>query len=119
MEYLALFGADGHRKASVPCDVTLTDERKQALLSDGYVEITEEDFAYYIGNKGSGKNDTGYIRGKDGKPTDAPPQEPQPQEPYIDEERLTLYEAMAAQEARIVAQEARLSALEAKGGGAK
>ena len=73
MEYLALFGADGHRKASVPCDVTLTDERKQALLSDGYVEITEEDFAYYIGNRGRGKNGTGYIRGKDGKPTDAPP----------------------------------------------
>ena len=73
MKYLALFSAEGRRETTIPCDATLTDERKQALLAEGYVEITEADFAYYIGNKGSGKNGTGYIRGKDGKPTDAPP----------------------------------------------
>ena len=73
MKYLALFSTEGQRETTIPCDITLTDERKQALLADGYVEITEEDFAYYIGNKGKGKNGTGYIRGMDGKPTDAPP----------------------------------------------
>lgn len=73
MEYLALFDKDGHRETSIPCDATLTDEWKEDLLADGYVEITEEDFAHYIGNRGKGKNGTGYIRGKDGKPTDAPP----------------------------------------------
>lgn len=73
MEYLALFSAEGRRETTLPCDATLTDERKQALLAKGYVEITEENFAYYIGNKGKGKNGTGYIRGEDGKPTDAPP----------------------------------------------
>lgn len=73
MKYLALFNTDGHRGTTIPCDATLTDERKQALLADGYVEITEDDFAYYIGNRGGGKNGTGYIRGKDGNPTDAPP----------------------------------------------
>lgn len=72
MKYLARFSADGKRETSIPCDVTLTDAQKEELLADGYVEITEEDFAYYIGNKGKGKNGTGYIRGADGKPTDAP-----------------------------------------------
>lgn len=73
MDYLALFSADGRREATISCDATLTDERKQELLAEGYVEITEEEFVYYIGNNGKGKNGTGYIRGKDGKPTDAPP----------------------------------------------
>ena len=73
MKYLALFDKDGHRETSIPCDATLTDARKEELLAEGYAEITEEDFAYYIGNRGKGKNDTGYIRGADGKPTDAPP----------------------------------------------
>lgn len=73
MKYLARFSADGKRETSIPCDATLTDEQKRVLLAEGYVEITEEDFAHYIGNRGKGKNGTGYIRGKDGQPTDAPP----------------------------------------------
>lgn len=45
----------------------------------------------------------------------------EPAEPYIDEERLAAFEAMAAQEARLVAQDVRITALEAtlKGGGKK
>lgn len=43
------------------------------LTSDGYVAVDNDTYQYYIGNKGQGKNGTGYIRGADGKPTDAPP----------------------------------------------
>ena len=40
-------------------------------LDDGYIETSDEDYAYYVGNRGAGANGTGYIRGTDGKPTDA------------------------------------------------
>lgn len=59
------------------------------------------------------------------KPAPEVPSVPyEPAEPYIDEERLAVFEAMAAQEARLVAQEERIAALEAelsalKGGGGK
>ena len=72
MNYMSLFDTDGKRVTSVPCDDYLTDEKKAALEADGYVEIDEDEWNYYVGNKGQGKNGTGYIRGKDGKPVDAP-----------------------------------------------
>lgn len=43
-----------------------------------------------------------------------PMQPAEPQEPHIDEERIALYEAMAAQEARIVELEAALKGGEGK-----
>lgn len=46
-----------------------------------------------------------------------PQEETEPQEPYIDEERLALYEALAAQESRLVAQDTRIAKL--KGGEGK
>lgn len=72
MNYMSLFDADGKRVTSVPCDDDLTDEKKAALEADGYVEIDEDEWNYYVGNRGTGTNGTGYIRGTDGKPTDAP-----------------------------------------------
>lgn len=60
------------------------------------------------------------------RPKPAPEPEPpketdEVQEPYTDPERLAAFEAMAAQEARLVEQEARIAALEAalKGGEGK
>ena len=72
MNYMSLFDTDGKRVTSVPCDDDLTDEKKAALEADGYVEIDEDEWNYYVGNKGAGDNDTGYVRGSDGKPTSAP-----------------------------------------------
>lgn len=72
MTYMTLFDSTGTRVTSVPVDCTLDDEHKAALIKDGYIEIDEEEWNYYAGNRGAGKNGTGYIRGKDGKPTDAP-----------------------------------------------
>ena len=71
MNYMSLFDADGKRVTSVPCDDYLTDEKKAALEADGYVEIDEDEWNYYVGNKGAGDNGTGYVR-KDGKPVSAP-----------------------------------------------
>lgn len=71
MNYMSLFDADGKRVTSVPCDDDLTDEKKAALEAEGYVEIGEDEWHYYVGNKGAGDNGTGYVR-KDGKPVSAP-----------------------------------------------
>ena len=72
MNYMSLFDTDGKRVTSVPCDDDLTDEKKAALEADGYVEIDEEEWSYYIGNRGTGANGTGYVRDMTtGKPVDA------------------------------------------------
>ena len=42
-----------------------------ACLADGFVWISEEEYQYYVGNRGAGDNGTGYVR-KDGKPVSAP-----------------------------------------------
>ena len=75
--YLSKFNATGHRTVSVPVDITLSDTRKAELLADGYIEISKEDWEYYIGVRGNGDNGTGYIRDpKTGKPVSAPPYVP-------------------------------------------
>ena len=126
MEMLAKFDKNGCRETTVLEGVHYRDEAsRESYIRQGYVAISEEDFAYYVGVRGTGDNGTGYIRDtKTGKPVSAPSApvvEEAPQEPPVDEERLAAFEAMAAQEARLEAQEARIAALEAaqKGGGKK
>lgn len=60
-------------------------------------------------------------RPKPPEPTPAPPEDNWVQEPYTDPERLAAFEAMAAQEARLIAHGERIAALEAalKGGEGK
>ena len=71
--YLCKFDFDGNRIATVAGGIHFsTAEEKQKYLDDGYIEISDDDYAYYVGNRGTGANGTGYIRGADGKPTDAP-----------------------------------------------
>ena len=127
-EYLAKFDAAGYRETAVVSGVHYsTDEERQKYIDDGYISISDEDYQHYIGNRGAGDNGTGYIRDpKTGKPVSAPPAPPveaEPQEPPVDEERLAAFEAMAAQEARLVAHGERIAALEAalkaKGGEGK
>lgn len=69
--YLCKFDAEGRRTETLlACEYS--DEEKQQKIAEGYIEITQEDWNYYVGNNGQGANGTGYIRGADGKPTDAP-----------------------------------------------
>ena len=72
MNYLSKFDSDGKRVTSYPLDDSINDKKREELIADGYIEISEDDWNYYVGNKGGGANGTGYIRGEDGKPTDAP-----------------------------------------------
>lgn len=73
--YLCKFDENGRRTETLlTCE--FTDEEKAQKIADGYIEITEDEWSYYVGNKGQGKNGTGYIRGADGKPTSAPPYVP-------------------------------------------
>ena len=118
MEYLAKFDATGRRETTIVKGVHYaTDEERQKYINDGYIPISDEDYQHYIGNRGAGDNGTGYIRDtKTGKPVSAPPAPPveeEPQEPPVDQERLAVYEAMAAQEERLAAQVERIAALEA------
>ncbi len=81
MNYLCKFDDDGKRTATVVEGVHYTTaKQKKAYIKEGYVETSAEDYAYYVGNKGNGANGTGYIRGKDGKPTDAPAHTPSTEE---------------------------------------
>lgn len=127
-EYLAKFDAVGHRETTVVSGVHYeTEGERQKYLDDGFIPITDEDYQYYIGNRGMGDNGTGYIRDpKTGKPVSAPPAPPvkaetEPIEPEVDDVRLAAFEAMAEQEARLITYSERLAALEAalKGGEGK
>lgn len=90
--YLCKFDEAGKRTATVVEGVHFTTKKeKKAYIDQGYIETSSEDYAYYVGNKGTGKNGTGYVRGSDGKPTDAPAYEPS-----IDEKKQAIiaqYEA--------------------------
>jgi hypothetical protein len=69
--YLCKFDSEGRRTETLlACEYS--DEEKAQKITDGYVEITADEWNYYVGNHGSGDNGTGYIRGADGKPVDAP-----------------------------------------------
>lgn len=69
--YLCKFDTNGRRTETLlTCE--FTEEQKAQKIAEGYIETSEEDWNYYIGNRGQGANGTGYIRGKDGKPVDAP-----------------------------------------------
>lgn len=50
-----------------------TQEEKEAKYAEGYVDLTQEEWEYYTGNKGEGENGTGYIRDpQTGQPVSAP-----------------------------------------------
>ena len=83
--YLAKFDENGKRtKTLLACEYT--DEQKQEMYADGFVDLSEEDWNYYVGNMGMGVNGTGYIRDSEtGKPVDAPPSAPPTKEQRIAE----------------------------------
>lgn len=81
MNYLTKFDSNGKRITSYPLDDTITDERYAELIGEGFIEIEEEEWNYYVGNKGGGNNGTGYIRDSaTGKPVSAPPYSPSTEE---------------------------------------
>ena len=113
MAYLAKFDASG------TCRAIYLAGTKSAGEAAGCVEISDEEWAYYIGNRGAGDNGTGYIRDpKTGKPVSAPPAPPveTTEEPTasVPETELAVMEGMVDMQSRIAALEAELAKL--KGG---
>ena len=71
--YLAKFDENGNRTATY-ISAEYTDEQKQEMYADGFVDLSEDDWNYYVGNRGAGDNGTGYVRDAvTGKPVSAPP----------------------------------------------
>lgn len=113
MAYLARFDESGKCKA-----IYLAGTKSVEELA-GCVEISDEEWAYYIGNRGAGNNGTGYIRDPEtGKPVSAPPAPPveTTEEPTanVPETELAVMEGMVDMQSRIAALEAELAKL--KGG---
>ena len=113
MAYLAKFDDSG------ACRAIYLAGTKSAGEAAGCVEISDEEWAYYIGNRGQGDNGTGYIRDKEtGKPVSAPPAPPveTTEEPTasVPETELAVMEGMVDMQSRIAALEAELAKL--KGG---
>ena len=71
--YLAKFDENGYRTTTLlACEYT--EEQKSQMYADGFVDLSEEDWNYYVGNHGMGDNGTGYVRDMTtGKPVSAPP----------------------------------------------
>ena len=113
MAYLAKFDASG------ACRAIYLAGTKSAGEAVGCVEISDEEWAYYIGNRGMGDNGTGYIRDTEtGKPVSAPHAPPveTTEEPTanVPETELAVMEGMVDMQSRIAALEAELAKL--KGG---
>ena len=79
-KYLCKFDEKGYRHETyLSCEYS--EEQKAEKIANGFVEISEEDWNYYVGNKGMGDNGTGYIRdAKTGKPISAPAYVPSTEE---------------------------------------
>ena len=113
MAYLAKFGDSG------ACKAIYLAGTKSAEEAAGCVEISNDEWEYYIGNRGAGDNGTGYIRDPEtGKPVSAPPAPPveTTEEPTanVPETELAVMEGMVDMQSRIAALEAELAKL--KGG---
>lgn len=71
--YLAKFDENGYRTATYIA-AEYTEEQKSQMYADGFVDLSEDDWNYYVGNRGAGDNGTGYVRDMTtGKPVSAPP----------------------------------------------
>ena len=109
MAYLAKFDDSG------ACRAIYLAGTKSAGEAAGCVEISDEEWAYYIGNRGMGDNGTGYIRDlKTGKPVSAPPTPTVTDEPQamdvqpIPETELAIMEGMVDLQNRLAVIEAKM-----------
>lgn len=107
MAYLAKFDDGG------VCRAIYLAGTKNAEDAVGCVEISDEEWAYYIGNHGMGDNGTGYIRDlKTGKPVSAPPAPPveTAEEPTanVPETELAVMEGMVDLQNRLAVLEAKM-----------
>ena len=88
LTYLCKFDEKGNRGETYDT-AGMSKEEKQSKLDDGFIEITEEEWHYLVGNKGQGDNGTGYIYDVANKEVKSAPPAPEPTK----EERLSQLDA--------------------------
>lgn len=70
--YITKFDEAGKPSGFLRPGINISVDDVAAKIAEGYVDISDEEWSYYVGNKGNGDNGTGYVRGADGKPVSAP-----------------------------------------------
>lgn len=71
-KYLCKFDAAGIRGETYIA-AEYDDAAQADMVTKGYTYVSEDDYAYYVGNRGQGANSTGYVRDSTtGKPVSAP-----------------------------------------------
>ena len=77
LTYLCKFDENGTRGETYDT-AGMSKEEKQSKLDAGFIEITEEEWHYLVGNKGQGANGTGYIYDVANKEVKSAPPAPEP-----------------------------------------
>ena len=90
--YLCKFNPAGRRMDTrLACEYT--DEQKQEFIDRGFIEITEEEWHYLVGNKGTGDNGTGYIYDVANKEVKSAPPAPEPAKAEVAEQKKAQLDA--------------------------
>lgn len=73
-KYLIKFNVtSGARSETYPVDMTMNENRVNDMVAEGYTLVDNDDYQYYVGNRGLGDNGQGYVRDNvTGKPIGAP-----------------------------------------------
>ena len=77
LTYLCKFDENGTRGETYDT-AGMSKEEKQSKLDAGFIEITEEEWHYLVGNMGTGDNNTGYIYDVANKEVKSAPPAPEP-----------------------------------------
>ena len=60
--YLCKFDTDGKRTEILLDGVHFKTNEKDLPILQGYIEVLDDDYAYYAGNKSNGNNGTGFVK---------------------------------------------------------
>lgn len=86
LTYLCKFDENGNRGETYDT-AGMSKEEKQLKLDSGFIEITEEEWHYLVGNKGQGDNGTGYIYDVAAKQVKSAPPAPEPTAEEVAEQK--------------------------------
>lgn len=71
--YITKFDEAGKPSGFLRPGINISADDVAAKIAEGYVEISDDEWSYYVGNQGNGDNGTGYVRDSStGKPISAP-----------------------------------------------
>ena len=92
LTYLCKFDENGTRGETYDT-AGMSKEEKQSKLDNGFIEITEEEWHYLVGNKGQGDNGAGYIYDVANKKVKSAPPAPEPTKAEVAEQKKAQLDA--------------------------